>query len=624
MGMNFVNEEDDVVDEFFASELARLCTDATPAQQRAAHWLVRASLESDRMGSTRLPLDEDGEQAVLEAHLARVGASPNEIADVRALVDVARRKIPAALAPLLGARGDRKPLLFVDDCLYQERVLTLEDKLVATLRARFAEEGVSPTEGMLTAIHELKSGTNLSAEQERGIEKALTTRFTLITGGPGTGKTALAVSILRVLSRLEVPMSDVAVAAPTGRAAQRMVDAMSRALMNLTNPSRHDAGLLAALPPPSTLHRLLDYTPRTERFQKHERNPISAKYVLVDEGSMIDLVLATRLVRSLREDAHLILLGDAQQLPSVETGAVFRDLVRAAEAQKGLPHLVRLTKSYRMDVANESGKHVFDFAARVLVGDKARTVSHAVLRESAHALEWKGVERVETQHAATVVDRFFDDHLVPSSTLNHFLLQTLLLDSSGALTANDATQVRELLQQHDRARILTATRSEGNELSSARLNKRLHARMKARVHDDEEESLRAGEPVMMQHNDYTRGLFNGDQGVILNALPYGTSEPQRVCAFSTSSGIVVVPLASIANDISLSYATTVHKAQGSEFDHVLFLLPNTGLPILTRDLLYTAVTRARTSVTLVADPESLARTVESRTERFSGVADRLR
>lgn len=622
--MTFAREEDEVVDAFFANELVRLCGEASAADLRAVYWLARASLESDRTGSTRLPLDEDADDSILEKHLTSLGASGPEIADVRALADRARVKIPTFLEPVLGVRGERKPLLLIDDCLYQERVFTLEDKFVASLRDRFGSVDVAPSAEMRAAIDELKSSASLSSEQERGLEKALTSRFTLITGGPGTGKTALAVSILRALARLNVPMSDVAVAAPTGRAAQRMVDAMARALTGLSSPAPADVALLAALPPASTLHRLLDYAPKTERFLRHERNPIPASYVLVDEGSMIDLVLATRLVRSLRTDAHLILLGDAQQLPSVETGAVFRDLVRAAEAQKGLPHLVRLTKSYRMDIANESGKHVFDFAARVLVGDKAKALSHAVVRNTAHELQWKGVERAPVGEAAAVADRFFDEHLVPPADLDAFVQRTLLLDASGSLNADDATRVRELLLHHDRARILTATRTEGNELSAARLNKRLHMRMKARVHDEDNDSLRPGEPVMMQRNDYRRGLFNGDQGVALRALAFGASDPTDMCAFSTSAGFVVVPLASLESDISLSYATTVHKAQGSEFDHVLFLLPNTNLPILTRDLLYTAVTRARTSVTLVADPESLARTVECRAERFSGVADRLR
>ncbi|MBK8171014.1 MAG: exodeoxyribonuclease V subunit alpha [Sandaracinaceae bacterium] len=624
--MIYVNAEDDVVDAFFAGELVRLCPAASSAQKRTLHLLVQASLASDRSGSTRLPLS--GEASILEDHVRALGASGDEIASVREFADSLVQHIALPFARVFGTAADRKPLLVVDDCLYHERVYVLESAFVAALRDRFNTKSVAPMAALADAISSIEKSTALSSEQKRGVERALTSPFTLITGGPGTGKTALAVSILRALARLRVPMTDVAVAAPTGRAAQRMVDAMSRSLRALPSPQESDALLLASLPAPSTLHRLLEYSQRAERFQRHERNPIPAKYVIVDEGSMIDLVLATRLVRSLRSDAHLILLGDAQQLPSVETGAVFRDLVRAAEGQQGLPHLIRLTKSYRMDLASESGKHVFDFAAHVLLGDVERAVTHAHTRKRAAEIGWQGVEHIAVAEAAHAVDRFFDEHLALPSSLAERASHTFLLDRSGELRANDAENVRSLLTHYDSARVLTATRAEGNELSAARVNRRLHARALAaagsRLSDaGDEVELQRGQPVMMQRNDYARGLFNGDQGVVLRVLAHGFSEPHDACVFATSSGLIASPLDSIKNDIALSYATTVHKAQGSEFDRVLVLLPNANLPILTRDLLYTAVTRARTSVVLVADPESLARTVSRRTERFSGVAERL-
>lgn len=613
------------IDEFLAGELLRLCPNASERARKVVRLLTLASMASDRAGSTRLPLQREVRE--LERQLEGLEAT-SEIGLVREFVETIQAAIPSELSNVFGRVGERKPFVVVDGCLYQERSFALESKFVEALRPRFVESPKSELADVGRAIDAVRATPELSDEQARGIERALASRFALITGGPGTGKTALTVALLRVLVRLGIPTDDVALAAPTGRAAQRMVDAISRTLRAMPLHSDADQSLLASLPVPSTLHRLLDYSPYSQRFLRHERNPIPAKVVIVDEGSMIDLMLATRLIRSLREDSQLILLGDAQQLPSVETGSVFRDLVRAAEGQRGLPHVTRLTKSYRMDLADQNGKAIFEFSARVLAGDSKGVLQLAPERDRASGLEFAAAERISPSAADEAVDRFFDDVQIPSAEMLSSVAEVVQLNDVGSLRAEDVLRVRALLDHYDTARVLTATRTEGNAMSSRRVNARLHERYVERVFKEQLldtglEDLRPGEPVMMQRNDYARGLFNGDQGAVLRVLAHGADSPHLACIFATSAGLVAVPLSAVQHDVELAFATTVHKAQGSEFQHVLFLVPQRGMPILTRDLVYTAVTRARTSVALVADPESLARTVENRIERFSGVADRL-
>lgn len=613
------------IDEFLANELLRLCPEASDQAKTAVKLLALASLESERAGSTRLPLDEDRRE--LERQLGILGATDN-VGLVRSYAATLQQEIPPELANVFGKAGERKPLLIADGCLYQERGFVLESVFVEALRPRFDEMPIAPSAELREAIDAVRGISTLSEEQARGVERALCSRFALITGGPGTGKTALTVSLLRVLARRGVSTEDIALSAPTGRAAQRMVDAISRTLRTASPTNMHDEALLASLPVPSTLHRLLEYSPHSRKFQRHERNPIPAKVVIVDEGSMIDLMLATRLVRSLRTDAQLVVLGDAEQLPSVETGSVFRDLVRAAEGQRGMPHLTRLTKSYRMDVADSNGKTLFEFSARVLAGDSKNVRASAQERSHTSEVEFAGVERVSPAHANTIVDRFFDEILVPAHAPVGPIDDVLQENELGELNPSDEARVRSLIEHYDQARVLTATRTDGNEMSSRRVNARLHLRFVERFFDEqiddaELSDLRPGEPVMMQRNDYVRGLFNGDQGAVFRVLGVGAEEPHLACIFATSAGLVAVPLASVRHDIELSYASTVHKAQGSEFQRVLFLVPQKALPILTRDLVYTAVTRARTSVVLVADPESLARAVENRIERFSGIEGRL-
>jgi exodeoxyribonuclease V alpha subunit len=248
--------------------------------------------------------------------------------------------------------------------------------------------------------------------------------LTAISGGPGTGKTSVVVSILRVLARLGVDLESVALAAPTGKAAKRMEESVQKGLLAIPNRSEVDEEILECLPEARTLHRLLGYSPKMGGFRHHENNPLANEIVIIDEASMIDLGLMDRLLRAVPMDARLILLGDADQLPSVDAGAVFRDLLPPKE---GVPDddprrdaSVVLSESYRMDLSDSAGRNILKVAAKINAGQaeslfdpNAPQDETITERPSVDELTFHGAELLaegnKTQKKNTFLERWFTD-----------------------------------------------------------------------------------------------------------------------------------------------------------------------------------------------------------------------
>jgi len=320
---------------FLAWELSRLANDGlTAGEVRTFVTLVLATLVSMRQGSTRLGLGAETRAWFVENYAGVV--DPEEL-DV--FLEEARQVLAhPALQPVVGEAGDYKPLILRGDWLYHQRMLHYENMLVDAIGAR-GDHDLEPAAGreLIGETLESAGGLSLSDEQIHAIEVALRAPLSIITGGPGTGKTSIVVSLLRVLHARGVTNEEIALAAPTGKAANRMAESIREQIS-----ADEDAVELAHLEP-STLHRLLDYSRRRREFRHSADNPLKHNFIIVDEASMIDLVLMQRLVAAVRPDARLLLLGDAEQLPSVETGTVLRDLVPAeGEEVDGSREVVRL------------------------------------------------------------------------------------------------------------------------------------------------------------------------------------------------------------------------------------------------------------------------------------------
>jgi exodeoxyribonuclease V alpha subunit len=619
-GPPWLAPEEDLEPASLGWEIAR-CAPGLPFDAAAGLAALAATcIAAMRAGSTRVPLAESS----LIPMLAYAGI-PATVPAVLAVVDRARAGLAGdPIAALVGRPGQRKPLVIDGGWLYAERMHVLEERFSARVRERL--ERPSPARDarrMQRALVAVAAGPPpLTDEQKRAVQKALTAPLALVTGAPGTGKTSIVVALVRALAWLGERMDAVAIAAPTGKAAQRLQEALRAGLASAPRDIA-EIGLPQMVPVPQTLHRLLGLSPQTGRFAHHENDPLAQRVVIVDEASMIDLAMMDRLLRALRADSRLVLLGDADQLPSVEAGAVFRDLCASIGA-------ARLTVNLRV-ARVPSARRIVEAAAAVNAGRlDPGPESPVAIRRTVDEIQFEGVEHLAAPwHAVAeaVLDRWWQTRL---ASLSGFV-ERATRSYRAPFTPSDEEDLRALFELYSRCRVLCATRSSGFPASAQAINDRMLVRLtqsRAALSGASRwrrAGLSAGAPLVVERNDYERQLYNGDSGVVVRAESGDTDGTTLLAVFRRGGGqaFEAYPLESLS-DTSPGFAMTVHKAQGSEFDDVLVVLPEEDLPLLTRELLYTAITRARRSVVLVGDADLLARSVSRSVERYSGISEKIR
>lgn len=642
-----------------AWELARCAPTLDPEGQRSLLLLAVALLSAQSDGSTRLSLAPES----LVARLGPLGALPEEIQATVRLVDAALRGGPGA--EVIGRSGEYKPLVVEGNHLYAQRMLGLEDRVVGALRARLDHLGAaSPgdTGAAERALAEVLSRpaslggkpVRLTREQRRAVLAAVTRPLAAISGGPGTGKTSIVVTILRVLLRLGFSREAIALAAPTGKAAHRMGSSIAANLRGIADPAPEDRALLDRLPEARTLHRLLGYSPAGDRFRHHENNRLAEEVVIVDEASMIDLFVFDRLVRAVRPEAHLVLLGDADQLPSVEAGAVFRELLPPddADADPRYRSAVRLTESFRMDPGQPEGMAILTVARAIHAGrldgvlpgsgmpagaadpltqaglpppaGEAVTATGIAIERRARAadVEFTKVELLdggagkrkggEAQERKLLLERWFGLHASVDRWSDRIFHR-----SGGKFGEADERELEEAFRHHGSFRILCLVRGHGGGTGVEAVNAALHELAGAK-----NPGPGPGEPVLVRRNDYERELFNGDQGLVLRVKD-GTGKVRPMAVFPGQEGYRAFPLDAMRGDLDLAWAMTVHRSQGSEFERVLVFLPEQDGPLLTREILYTAATRAKRSVVFVGSADLLRVAADRPIRRDSGIGERL-
>jgi exodeoxyribonuclease V alpha subunit len=626
---------------FLAWEVARWPAELTFEERAALALLVLSALVALRQGSTRLPLGADGETVRLDiAH--RLLGPPSDLPGVdaaRALAIADGLIDSGRAAAVVGSSGEFKPLIVAGRHLYLQKMHALEERFAGSLRARStvhvpewdearAEQALDDVEAR--PVVQGGRAVSLSAEQADAVRAALRYPLAVISGGPGTGKTTVVVSILRALVRLGVGPSEIVLAAPTGKSAYRLGQAVRSGLDAIAEPSREDVALKEP-GNPQTLHRLLGYNQSSGRFLYHENNRLAARVIVVDEASMIDLVLMERLVRSLCAESRLILLGDDHQLPSVEAGAVLRDLIAGRSALGA--RVVRLTESYRMRTDNPDGRNILTVSQAIDAGivpefAPERTGDGMVrLADGVADVSFHGVELVESRaELAGFLDRWHAEVVRGLPDFDALVSHTYVVAEAGAFGAEDCDRLRRVFDHFERARILCLTRVRPT--GSDHVNKALHRRSLITRGLGFGSGLGAelipGEPVMMQVNDYDRMIFNGDQGLILHVSDGGGRPPALMAVFPREAEFVPFPLETLRANLVHSYALTVHKAQGSEYEQVALILPDVDLPINSREILYTALTRSRRAVTILGTRGILTQGIARRVHRSSGVADLLR
>lgn len=508
-------------------------------------------------------------------------------------------------SPLVGTGGGYAPLILDGERLYLARYHAYEHDLAAQLRARHRQRPAVDEARLRESLERLFAFNRQRPDWQRlATAQAVRGNLAVISGGPGTGKTTTVVRLLAAL--LEQPGAErlaIGLAAPTGKAAARMAEAIRKAKADLPVSE----AIKAALPEEArTLHRLLGSRGDSPQVRHHPGNPLALDVLVVDEASMVDLALMAKLVAALPPGARLILLGDKDQLAAVEAGAVFAELCEgrgytaetAAELERltGQPvaseaprsalgeAVVLLTHSHRF--AGDSG--IGELARRINGGDAPATL--ALLREGRADLAWNPapspsalLERLEAGYAG-------------------YLASVRRGDPAAAFAAFNAF------------RALTAQREGPFGVSG--LNEALEARIKRRLNVPSRERWYPGRAVMVRQNDYALELFNGDIGL---CLP--TTNGLRVFFEGEQGHRAFAPARLPSHDSA--FAMTVHKSQGSEFDEVLLALPEQPSPLLTRALFYTGITRARHKVEIWGLPARLTEAVQTRAERAAGLAEGL-
>ena len=533
------------LDRQFGDLIARLAGGCAPEAQLAAMCASRARAQG------------------------HICVSLGEIATAGVAAGAATLRKNLRASKVVGAPGAFTPLVLDDhDRVYLRRYWEYEQQLAATILARAGAQNTQPAPN---------DKTNL---QKVAAEKAVTNFFTVITGGPGTGKTRTVMQILQLLR--EEPGGEklrVALAAPTGKAAARLTEAARAVREN------YEA---------TTIHRLLGYLPGSPYFRHNAKCPLNADLVIVDEASMVDLALRAKLGAAVPNDARLVLLGDRDQLASVEAGNVLADICAAAEAAAPGEQLhgtvVALRRNYRF--AETGG--IYRVSSAINSGDVEAAL--AALQEKAQSeIEWQPLPATS--------------RLVPA------LRERIVAGFRGYL---EAAEPREALLRLQQFRILGALRHGpfGVENLNAIAEEILAdaGLLVAR------RGWYRGQPLMITQNDYNLSLFNGDSGII---LPDPLSGGELRAFFLSGEGRVRRVLPSRLPAHETAFAITVHKSQGSEFARLLFILPEKDNPLLTRELLYTAITRAREAVTLWSNEAVLRAAISRRTLRHSGLRERL-
>lgn len=533
----------------------------------------------------------------------------------------------------------RTPLVLVGHRLYLRRYWRyerqIEEKISQRLLARHTLQSTQDqalVRALLDTLFPRDDKTPPVDWQKIACAIAAHSAFSIITGGPGTGKTTTVVKLLALLQSIAlanasaIPLT-IRLAAPTGKAAARLKESISGAIAKLPETIQHNAPLIDAIPTEvTTLHRLLGTKPDSSAFRHNARNPLPLDILVVDESSMVDIEMMASLLMALPPHARLILLGDKDQLASVEAGSVLGELCRRAEQGHFTPEAAQWLKAI---TGEQIDRHLIDANGRALdqhiamLRTSYRFTAASGIGQLASAVNAGDKPRIHGVWAANYAD--LNRQILPN--LDAAALQSLLLGqaqnsmseknprygfahylktmhkSKPSLASEKAAfdvWAKSVLEAYTKFQLLTALRN--GPYGVAGMNERVESLLAEQRLIHPTGSWYEGRPVLVTQNDYRLGLMNGDIGIslaypVMNKATGAKEWSLRVAFLKTDgSGDIHWVLPSRLLAIETVYALTVHKSQGSEFSHCAILLPPDINPILTRELIYTAITRGKENV----------------------------
>lgn len=555
-----------------------------------------------------------------------------------------------ALAADGSHEAQQRPLVLSGKRLYLRRYWTYERRIDSALRQRLAAHEATPddlSERLSGLFGVAKNGAPIDWQK---LACALATRgaFSIVTGGPGTGKTT---TVVRLLALLQAPAVEsgkplrIRLAAPTGKAAARLTESISQQVRTLAVADNVRDKIPSEV---TTVHRLLGSRPGTRHFRHHAGNCLPLDVLVVDEASMIDLEMMANLLDALPAHARLVLLGDKDQLASVEAGAVLGDLCRDAEAGWYSPQTRDWLEAISGEQLSASGLHedtegVHPLAQQVVMLRHSRRFGEG--SGIGQLARWVNQQQADEARKLLAVRTHADLFSLALKGEHDHALERLLLEGHGdgpqgyrhylsllrrqrpavdtALEDPRWTEwARDVLQAFDAFQLLCAVRKGpwGVEGLNLRITSAL---LKARLIDSDQQWYE-GRPVLMTRNDYGLGLMNGDIGIALKLPERDDPQARQVLrvAFPRNDGQggVRFVLPSRLNDVETVYAMTVHKSQGSEFAHTALILPDALNPVLTKELIYTGITRAKDWFSLIEPrPGVFEEAVRRKVKRLSGL-----
>ena len=582
--------------------------------------LLAATLANAAVGSGHVcyPLEETPEQATL-AELAEKHCPA---------VQQWREELLAT--PVVGRPGEVAPLILdKKNRLYLHRFFSYEEFIAKALRRRAAVQ-LDPDHQAAAQLLQRLFPRNPESKgidfQQTAAALALLKPLVIISGGPGTGKTYTVARILAVIQALHARQEEqqsgrrkkllrIALAAPTGKAAARLEESIRKAKLALPEDLRRDIPEQAR-----TLHRLLGSRPGAADFRFNRENPLYLDLLILDEASMIDVEMMVAVLEALPEKTRIILLGDRHQLASVEAGSLFADLCGTGEAGwssqlcTALERLIEhsdVSSSVSLQAAEEtSGNALAD--SLILLRTGYRFQKNSGIGSLAAAVKSGSAEQVNQ----VLVDDYADVEAVQSTGAEReqWLAEQIRKGFRPMLTASTPEQAFAAMEAF---RFLCALRKGpyGVEGINRLVTRVLRQAGLITAHKTE---WYQGKPIIILRNHYELQLFNGDAGILRQ------DEKGRLRAWfrRADNSLMSISPARLPEH-ETAYAITVHKAQGSEFEQVLLLLPEEDSQVLSQELLYTGITRARSRLLLCATPERLAATVRRKTQRFSGLAEKL-
>ncbi|MGM0855882.1 MAG: exodeoxyribonuclease V subunit alpha [Pseudomonadota bacterium] len=649
------------LDAAFADQLARLTPEADSS------CLLSAALVSHLAGQGHLLLDLEELQAhprtliavqPLEAH--RDLGTPESV--IASLASDSWEKSLRGWSAVGDGEGN-EPLVLEGSRLYLRRYWQHEKRISAAVDVRLTQASHWPADETRTLLDQLFPRDDKNAEhaqwQKIACALGVNTSFSVITGGPGTGKTTTVIRLLALLQSLTInanqPLLRISLAAPTGKAAARLNESIAQQVDDLDKIALPEGAQKAVPKEVKTLHRLLGARPDTRHYHYHSRRPLPFDMVVVDEASMVDIEMMAALLDALPAHARLVLLGDKDQLASVEAGAVLGNLCQRADAghyNQANEHWVEATTGFALnsDYLDTNGRpldqavaklrHSFRFDSQSGIGQLAHAINTgnspkalSILQDKAYSdlarMELPAKAPYSKLTTLAVEGRNDDEN---AQGLRHYLQHIHCQETRPDVVASKAswdTWAKEILDAHTAFQLLTPLRQGpyGVEAINERIEQAL-VRENLIHKPDATSHWYEGRPVLVTGNDYGLKLMNGDIGITLYAPrqfdksnEYQSSEDNGLTlrvAFPDGKGGIRWVLPSRLQRIETVYAMTVHKSQGSEFKHAALIMPDALSPVLTRELIYTAVTRAKKAFTLFySDSDILIRSIERRIERHS-------